>query len=79
MLKFNPLNRNRSANTKMKSPGFAQPLSSNNGGRGGGFQVGNAGSTNEHVRNVLESPKFRPDLLSKNDNPPEIVPPTLVK
>lgn len=77
MLKFNPLNRNRSANTKMKSPGFAQPLSSNIGRPS--FHLGNSGSTNEHLRNALESPKFRADLLSKNDNPPEIIPPSLTK
>jgi hypothetical protein len=77
MLKFNPLNRNRSANTKMKSPGFAQPLSSNIGR--GSFHINNSGSTNDHLRNVLESPKFRPDLLSKNDNPPEVIAPSPVK
>jgi hypothetical protein len=61
----------------MKSPGFAQPLSSNIGRAG--FHLGNSDSTNEHLRNVLESPKFRPDLLSKNDNPPEIIQPAIAK
>lgn len=77
MLKFNPLNRNRSANTKMKGPGLAQPLSSNIGK--GGFHISNPGSTNDHLKNNLESPKFRADLMSKNDNPSDIIPPSLVK
>jgi len=54
MLKFNPLNRNRSANTKMKGPGLAQPLSSNIGK--GEFHISNPGSTNDHMKNNLESP-----------------------
>ena len=81
MLKFNPLNRNRSANNKIKNPAFAQILSTNNHERENSVsnQV-NRGSINEQLRNVLESPKFHPDLLSAKDNPPDIIlPPPLLK